>query len=274
MTISAVSIWKEPGIGTLKEIIESSDVWFGRWENQIIQGHNISGATRDAGNDKTTKLRPGLVLGKITASGLLKEFTPAATDGTEIPFAVLGNDLDTQEDGVDKNLFIGVFVAGFLKEASLLVPGAAAPGLSGNANEHAIRAMFQGRFVFDDMLNNVIAGAWRGPTIKTGDYTVLESDNGTLFTTEGTVANVNFTLPATAERHLRYRFFNSEDFNLTVTAGTADTLIAFNDVAVDSVAFSTASEKIGGMFEIFGDGSKWIVIVNLGQDTQTVTVVT
>lgn len=108
---------------------------------------------------------------------------------------------------------------------------------------------------------------------KTSDYTVLASESGTLFTTEGATANVNFTLPSAADG-LVYWFFAAEDYNLTVTADTADTLIAFNDVAADSVAFSTASEKIGGAFMVFSDGSKWMVSGLLGDDAQTITVAT
>jgi len=108
---------------------------------------------------------------------------------------------------------------------------------------------------------------------KTADYTVLATESGTIFTTEGTTANVNFTLPAAADG-LVFWFFNAEDFNLTVTADTADTLIAFNDIAADSVAYSTSSEKIGNGFMVFSDGSKWMAMCLPGQDSATVTIAT
>ena len=90
---------------------------------------------------------------------------------------------------------------------------------------------------------------------KTADYTVKHSESGTFFTTEGATAAVNFTLPAAASG-LVYWFFSAEDVNMTVTADTADTMVAMNDVAADSIAFSTTSEKIGGAIMAVSDGSK------------------
>ena len=58
-----------------------------------------------------------------------------------------------------------------------------------------------------------------------------------------------------------------------VRSAAAGDLIAFNNAAADSVAFSTASEKIGGFFEVIGlDNASWMVIPRLGQDSQTVTI--
>jgi hypothetical protein len=53
-------------------------------------------AAADAGNTdfRTTYLRPGLALGQITATGLYKEYTPAASDGTETIKAILMQGVD------------------------------------------------------------------------------------------------------------------------------------------------------------------------------------
>lgn len=118
-------------------------------------------------------------------------------------------------------------------------------------------------------------GGWNQVVAKTADYTVVAADNGTVFTTRGAVGAVNFTLPTIAAG-LRYRFMNEAGQNMTITSVVADTLVVFNDLAADSIAFSTVAELIGGSFEIMAndDATKWLVFVNLGSETQTPTVVT
>lgn len=59
------------------------------------------------------------------------------------------------------------------------------------------------------------------------------------------------------------------DQTITISAATADTLITVNDTAADSVAFSTAGQKIGSMVRFISNGSVWIA-VNLGTNTMTV----
>jgi hypothetical protein len=137
-----------------------------------------------------------------------------------------------------------------------VAPGALAPGLNA-----------------DGFISN-IAFLWR-VSAKTANYTVNENESGTIFTTQGATAAVTFTLPATADvtAGTFYIFYNAEDVNMTVTAGTADTMTTLNDVAADSVALSTTSLKAGGAFLVFFDGTNAHVI-NLTWDAQTVTVAT
>ena len=109
---------------------------------------------------------------------------------------------------------------------------------------------------------------------KTADYTILPSESGSIFTNRGATAAVNFTLPADADG-LVYYFAVIADFELKVTCDTADTMVDFNDVAADSVAYTTASEHIGGGLMVFNDGTQWVVLAmpyGLGATAQTVTV--
>ena len=112
---------------------------------------------------------------------------------------------------------------------------------------------------------------------KTTDYTCLESDSGSFFTNYGATVDTTFTLPATADM-VAGEFFvfmsavNAIEFK--VAGGTADTLVAFNDAAADSVAFSTSGEYIGGWIMAVCDGSRWHVSALLGSDAQTMTVAT
>jgi len=69
-------------------------------------------------------------------------------------------------------------------------------------------------------------------------------------------------------------FVDAEDVDMVVAAGTADTMTAINDVAADSVAFSTTSLQIGGGVIVFGDGTNVHAMILPGQATQTVTVAT
>lgn len=110
-------------------------------------------------------------------------------------------------------------------------------------------------------------------TAKTGDYTVVAADTGTMFTTTGASGAVIFTLPTKAAG-LRYRFLNVVDQNMTVaSAGSADDIVGMNDVAADSIAFSTAGEKIGACLEVFCNGAatKWYAFnISAGANTATV----
>lgn len=53
----------------------------------------IDSSARDSGATPTTKLRAGLVLGKITASGKYKEYDNAASDGSQTAVGILANDV-------------------------------------------------------------------------------------------------------------------------------------------------------------------------------------
>lgn len=123
----------------------------------------------------------------------------------------------------------------------------------------------------------IAASAFRNIVVETAAYTLdpRRDPCGTLFTTRGATANVTFTLPASGStlNGLWYEFINLADINLTV-AGTSGELIAFNDLAANSVAISTSGEKIGSGFRVVNDGTSWIIFPILGQDTASVTIAT
>jgi hypothetical protein len=110
---------------------------------------------------------------------------------------------------------------------------------------------------------------------KTADYTCTLADSGTVFHTTGATAAVNFTLPAINGNPFRFLFINGADQNMTVTANAADTIVTYNDLAADSVAFSTASEKIGGVVEVWCDGTTLFVLPRAADGRyQTATIAT
>lgn len=116
-------------------------------------------------------------------------------------------------------------------------------------------------------------------TAKTADYTVVAGDNGTIFTTRGASGAVNFTLPllSTLTAGWSATFVNEVDQNMTVTANAtdADKMVVVNDATADSIAYSTASEKIGAAVRVVVNDnlSKWLVI-EMSNEIVTSTIAT
>lgn len=258
-----------PGVNDAVETYENNFMW-DRQERALNFPVLLGGASRDVGNTSYTQiLRPGLLLGRVTSTGKLKEWNPTGTDGSAQIFGILNMSLNMQRLGSNQDRFIGqVLVSGTVKPHRLIVPGTTALGIASTTYEHWIKAqLYQRGFRLTDDTYGMAAptplGGWRDIIAKTADYTVTEFDNDTIFTNKGASGAVVFTLPATAKKGLRYGFYIAAAQTVTITAGTADTLIANNDIAADSIAFSTANEKIGTYVEVFGDGALWMTQVHL-----------
>lgn len=227
----------------------------------LLKGVVINGsASSDAGNTPTTELRHGLLMGMRTADGFAGNYGPTATDGTQVVAGFLWEARSTiDNDGLTVNRTGQLVIAGWVRATQLIL-----------LDEQARRQM-QGRFIFDDRSCGVIGG-YRQTLPKTANYTVVAgTDNDTLFTTTGAGGEVDFTLPAPAVGN-RFRFYNTVDQVMKVIA-PAGKLVAFNNAAATSVAFSTAGQKIGGAFEVVADdtGSKWLVHdISAGANTVTV----
>lgn len=106
------------------------------------------------------------------------------------------------------------------------------------------------------------------------DLTVSNTQSGALFSNEGaTEAEIVFTLPAptdAASAGSVFFFYVAEDLAVKITSGTADLLIAQNDVAATSVSWETTSLMVGGAGMVVGDGAKWFFL-NLS-DGNTLTI--
>jgi hypothetical protein len=236
-----------PGMGTPAESTERRFL-SGQIDSWFIKGAILDSTTVDSRSSTTSDLQEGLVLGKITSTGKLVHYDPAATDGSQQAVALLFHALSTlNAAGVaaDKQARV-VFFAQDVKAAQC------------STLDLLARRHFAGRITFDDdsWINN--DAGFRAVMVKTTDYTVLAADNNKTFSTRGASGAVNFTLPTLA-RGLRYRFFNEADQNMTITSATADTIVGPNDLALDSVAFSTAGDKIGACIEVWANdnASKW-----------------
>ena len=116
----------------------------------------------------------------------------------------------------------------------------------------------------------------RNVVAKLVDYTVKAEETGTLFTTIGATADVNFTLPTAADG-LEFWFINSVDVELMVTSAPADKMIVFNDAAADTIAFTDASKQIGSGVVCISDGTYWhvfTVAANAGSMPAPATITT
>lgn len=269
------SAYGVPGIRASLETSENQ-FWWDRWQNQIWQHCIVNGAARDTGNTGyTTILRPGLLMALV--SNKLVAWDPTASDGSEKIFGVLGHSINMQILGANADRYIAwVMVAGCAKSNRLLVPGQTSFGITNGDYEFLTRAQLYGRILLsDDPMGNKM-GTQR-IIAKTDDYSVVTTDNGTLFTNEGAAKAINFTLPA-PDVGLRYEFHVVADYGVTVTAATAGQLIVFNDVAANSVAFSTSGDLIGGHITVIGlSSTKWLVIPSTFADgvmVQTLTIAT
>jgi hypothetical protein len=258
-----------------QEVVNSTNITWGKLDQQIYLAAVVDGSSRDAGNTNFTDvLRPGLLLGKVTSGadiGKLKQWNPDATDGTQKIVGVLMSAQKIQLMGTDQDRYGGyILFGGCVKASGLCIASSTSDGIVGSSLEFVIRRQMAMAFRFDDDPAGYVPG--QITSVVTADRTLVESEAGQLFVTNGAGA-VTFTLPATPKRGLEYTFYNAVDQNMIITCATTDILIAYNDIAADSVALSTTSEKVGGSFRVIGTGTKWLVIPNLWE-AQTPTIAT
>lgn len=270
--------WGTPGVGAERTVTESELLWGADHAHNAVLWKSgvVSGAARDDGNTNfTTILRPGLILGKVTSGGEFAEFDSAATDGTEQFAGILDTELRAQDfDAANQDRVFRVIVARApIKARKLLVEGAA---FVGHADEFILRrTMAMAGFVFDDDPVGYLTGLHERTVAKTANYTVLTSDNGTLFTNLGAAAKIEFTLPA-IKKGLHFSFYSEDNDGIEVLSATADTLVVHNDVAADSVDLATTARNIGGRLDVRAnsDASKWLVtpyVWNIADDGSTTT---
>lgn len=257
-----------PGMSSVRQSNETQIQWNAGRFMVFSSGDVVDGAARDSGATPTTALRGGLPLGKKTSTGKLLQWDPTATDGTEVlygflPFDVRVTDLDA--NNLDRHL--ATVIGGYVRSAGVVATA---------NNLKLLKAQGKNRFWFDDEIppHGPIQYPIMREVAKTADYTVVAADNGTTFTNTGAAGAVVFTLPALAPG-LAFEFRVVADQNVTVASVAGDDMIVFNDAAADSVAFSTAGQKIGGGVLVFSNaaGTKWYVR-NASAGANTITVAT
>lgn len=256
---------QQPGMGAA-QFTGQSAVATGR-EGLLEYGTVIMVSTAvDAGSSPTTVLRSGLVLGKVTASGKYKQHDGTATDGSEVAVLVLNQEMSTLDyAGAAADKEAHVLVRGVLQAANL-------PNLSAVSRRQLLAT---GRYLFDDDLAaayGASAGMQREAAAAGPTQTLTAADVGTLWVTSAACA---FTLPAIAPGLGPFEFLNGADANMSVASAEGDNVITDGDLSADSVAFSTASHKIGGRvrFRANAAGTKWLTEI-LSPPACVVTVAT
>ena len=233
-----------PGETTSRETYEAEFRWGSQFQG-VFSNALISGSAVDVGNSPTFELRPGLLLGQQITTGMYVAYSPTATDGSEVAAAILIEGLrmlDFQNNAV--NRFYAVLVGGPVQASKIL-------GLDLNA-----RAQMD-KFIFDDVFN--IPGnhwyPWKRQISKTANYTILATDNFTMFDSNATAGEVDFTLPPIA---------NGYYFGFRATAAQVIKAISnegSNLVGSTLTQTSASVTAIGGIFVVYSNpaGTKWIV---------------
>jgi len=126
------------------------------------------------------------------------------------------------------------------------------------------------------LFNDCMTGGRVRPLLKivtkTSSYTITPDDFGTVFTTRGAAAEVEFTLPSAASTNKGewVLFMNVADQNMMVSGAEAG-LVVFNSLTADNISYRTDSERIGGTFVAISDGTSWVVLP-IATETQTIHV--
>lgn len=231
---------------------QDSELFWGGDESRIevlrVDGI-VDSSAEDAGSSPTSVLRKGLLLGKMTASGKLKEWDLASTDGSETLHSVLPVELTTIDRVsllvVDR--FGPVVVKAPLRASRLLYKGTA---LVGSAAEYAARvALAKFGCRLDDDPQGLLAGPATRDATVTATGAITASQSGTVFSCAGAAART-LTLP-TLIPGLHYRFINTVGQNLTIASAEGDNIAGLNDLSMDSITFSTANQLIGATLDIY-----------------------
>lgn len=243
-----------PGIGTLIETFEQAYTW-GPYPRYWTSGY-IDATASDPTNNPTWELRPGLVMGKITATGTWTNYNPLATNGTQVAQGVLPLALRMQDiiTGVNTARFYAIMASGGVQASKLI-------GLDNMA-----RAQMSSLFYFDDNLPGNHVFPYQQFQLKTSNYQILASDNLTEFLNTGATGEVDLTLPPIANGYYFalkcmaaqvFKFISNEGGNMVTTTLTG------SNVSVTA---------IGGGVAVYTqeDGTKWQV-ENLSSYNQVVS---
>ena len=245
-----------PGVTTSRETYENEFRWGSGYQGIFANGL-ISGAARDTGNSPTYELRPGLLLGQILSTGKYTAYSPTATDGSEVASAILLEGLRMQTfEGADQDKFYAVLVGGPVKASAIL-------------NLDLMARAQMDKFIFDDSsgLGSMVGNhwfPWKRFQSKTANYTIVASDNFTMFDNGAVGATVVLTLPTLAAGYyFGLRTLSAQVLRFTSAEGS-------NVIGTGLTDSSVSVTAIGGIIGIYSNpaGTKWIVEQ---RGTQTIT---
>ena len=237
-----------PGMQGVVETFEQAFAW-GPYPRYFAPAY-ISANTIDPGNSPTWELRPGLVLGKQTATGQWINYNPIASDGSQVAQGVLIQGLRIQDilTGLPTAKFYAVMVSGGVQGSKLL-------GLDNQA-----RAQMAKVFIFDDNLPGNADYAWLQFQSKIANYSIQPTDNFSHFDNIGATGPITFTLPPILNGYkLGFRVVVNQ--NMLVSSFEGGNIVALNNAVANTLAFQTGGQLIGGGFEFYTNaaGTKWYV---------------
>jgi hypothetical protein len=279
-----------PGILAQADTVEAALYWGGDEKQVRKMGGLVSGSAVDAGNTPTDILRPGMLLGRITATKKLIQWDPTAVDGSENIYGIMGHDLKVNLNGTGTDRFYGPILVGGPIKASAIFRSNATYGKPGgfltDPYENVARLQMRGRFWFDDEVGTVPFTGW--PRVKSlkdvataNAYVMTNADNGTLFTNTGCGASQAVTLPnqaldptavgSSGQNALGFRcaFFmvEAQDIVLTVSAAT----IVVTGQSANYAGPLTITGAVGQYIEIQGvfdkTNAKWLVSLKTTSST-------
>lgn len=235
----------EPGVGATLSTTPREIIW-GACDNPPIYRAQtwFDSAAADAGNTPTSHLRPGLLLGKLSATGKKHlQWDPLATDGSKDLSGVLAG-FDglrmTDYNATASPRWYYRLVRAPLLASQLLIKGSA---FVGHAYEYlARRQLHMAGFVLDDdpmgYLTGLVPRVEWDTTVALGP---TAAQTGTTFYLSNAAA-VAVTLP-TIKAGLKYTFVRTADEELAVTATGA--LFVGNSSTSGTITFTTTGQQIG-----------------------------
>lgn len=241
-----------PGVGVAVETFEGAVRWGPDVLGRITNGYIDSTATDPNNGTTTFNLRVGLVMGQLAATGAWKNYSPTATDGSEVAAGVMltsvrMTDVLTQ---VAQPRFYAILVGGPVQASKLL-------GLDLMA-----RNQMSGTFWFDDVLGypGTHWYPWKRFQAKTANYAIVANDNNSLFTNAGATGTVTFTLPPLANGYF-FGFYGVANQTFAVTSFEGGNIVAANNATANTLTFSTGGQKVGAGLELYSNpaGTAWYV---------------
>lgn len=227
-----------PGQLDSDETLEIDLTWRSDTKLNIWDGGYLLASATDAGHSgNTSRLRAGLLLGQITATGKWTTWAPTASDGSERICGVLGR-MKNLTEGVDK--FAGsIITGGFLKADNLIIPGNASAGIVGDALEYVVRDLLGERFILDDRRNSLVP---RLLTL-TADKTIDGNFHNTVIDNAGAAGTVIVTLPA-PQKGFRLKLHQVSNQILRVGTPSAGQLKLSDATTAQTLDLPAATNKI------------------------------
>lgn len=109
-----------PAPGKSPAVTDTPTAFLKDVDHVIQQRVTISSAARDSGNTPTTTLRPGLIMGMVTATGKFKEYDNSDSDGTETAIGILKHQVKLLDsDGNACDGIAPIVIGGYVDESEL-----------------------------------------------------------------------------------------------------------------------------------------------------------